>query len=77
MKPVVLSLSHMLYGGFVNLSYKHWLNNPNCTFPLNKIGSINKINKMYAYLEQAHERPPSAEEIAKELGHDINDVKES
>jgi len=26
--------------------------------PLNKIGSINKINKTYAYLEQAHERVP-------------------
>jgi len=45
--------------------------------PLNKIGSINKINKMYAYLEQANERPPSAEEIAKELDMSINDVKES
>ena len=32
--------------------------------PLNKIGSINKINKMYAFLEQANERVPSAEEIA-------------
>ena len=28
--------------------------------PLNKIGSINKINKMYAFLEQENERPPSA-----------------
>jgi RNA polymerase primary sigma factor len=27
--------------------------------PLNKIGSINKINKMYALLEQSNERPPS------------------
>ena len=45
--------------------------------PLNKIGSINKINKMFAYLEQANERPPSAEEIAKELDMTINDVKES
>ncbi|GGG26574.1 MULTISPECIES: sigma-70 family RNA polymerase sigma factor [Dokdonia] len=45
--------------------------------PLNKIGSINKINKTYAFLEQAHERPPSAEEIAKELDMTINDVKES
>ena len=45
--------------------------------PLNKIGSINKINKAYAFLEQAHERPPSAEEIAKELDMTINDVKES
>ncbi|GHC56402.1 sigma-70 family RNA polymerase sigma factor [Ulvibacter litoralis] len=45
--------------------------------PLNKIGSINKINKMYAFLEQANERPPSAEEIAKELDMTISDVKES
>jgi len=45
--------------------------------PLNKIGSINKINKTYAYLEQAHERMPSAEEIAKELDMTISDVKES
>ena len=45
--------------------------------PLNKIGSINKINKTYAFLEQAHERGPSAEEIAKELDMTINDVKES
>ena len=45
--------------------------------PLNKIGSINKINKMYAYLEQAHERVPSAEEIARELDMSVEDVKES
>ena len=45
--------------------------------PLNKIGSINKINKAFAFLEQSHERPPSAEEIAKELDMTINDVKES
>ena len=45
--------------------------------PLNKIGSINKINKTYAFLEQSHERAPSAEEIAKELDMTINDVKES
>ena len=45
--------------------------------PLNKIGSINKINKMYAFLEQANERVPSAEEIAQELDMTISDVKES
>ena len=45
--------------------------------PLNKIGSINKINKMYAFLEQENERPPSAEEIAKKLDMTVNDVKES
>ena len=45
--------------------------------PLNKIGSINKINKTFAFLEQSHERPPSAEEIAKELDMTVKDVKES
>jgi len=45
--------------------------------PLNKIGSINKINKMYAFLEQTNERPPSLEEIAKELDMTVNDVRES
>ena len=45
--------------------------------PLNKIGSINKINKAYAALEQAHERPPSAEEIATKLEMSEMDVKES
>jgi RNA polymerase primary sigma factor len=45
--------------------------------PLNKIGSINKINKTFARLEQENERPPSAEEIAKELDMTVSDVKES
>lgn len=45
--------------------------------PLNKIGSINKINKTFAFLEQAHERQPSAEEIAKELDMTVDDVKQS
>ncbi|RFN59807.1 sigma-70 family RNA polymerase sigma factor [Marixanthomonas ophiurae] len=45
--------------------------------PLNKIGSINKINKTFAFLEQANERPPSPEEIAKELDLTITEVKES
>jgi len=45
--------------------------------PLNKIGSINKINKAYASLEQTHERPPSAEEIAAKLDMSEMDVKES
>ena len=43
--------------------------------PLNKIGSINKINKTFAFLEQAHERIPSAEEIAKELEAPLGTVK--
>ena len=41
------------------------------------IGVPNKINKTFAFLEQANERPPSAEEIAKELDMTVNDVKES
>jgi RNA polymerase primary sigma factor len=45
--------------------------------PLNKIGSINKINKAYSFLEQAHQRAPSAEEIAKELELTVKDVKQS
>ena len=45
--------------------------------PLNKIGSINKINKTFAFLEQANERPPSPEEIATELDMTITEVKES
>lgn len=45
--------------------------------PLNKIGSINKINKMYAFLEQENEREPSPEEIAQRLEMSVNEVKES
>ncbi len=45
--------------------------------PLNKIGSINKINKTFAFLEQANERQPSPEEIAKELDMTVEDVKQS
>ncbi len=45
--------------------------------PLNKIGSINKINKAYATLEQEHERAPSPEEISELLDMSESDVKES
>ena len=45
--------------------------------PLNKIGSINKINKTYASLEQRYEREPSADEIANVLEISANDVRES
>lgn len=45
--------------------------------PINKVGSINKINKTYAFLEQAYERTPSAEEIARELDMSLDDVKSS
>lgn len=45
--------------------------------PLNKIGDINKIRKASIHLEQIHERPPSAEEIALELDMTITSVKQS
>jgi RNA polymerase primary sigma factor len=45
--------------------------------PLNKIGSINKINKAYAQLEQKYEREPNADEIALLLEISENEVKES
>lgn len=35
--------------------------------PLNKVGSLNKINKAFSRLEQAFEREPSSEELAGEL----------
>ena len=35
--------------------------------PLNQVGSLNKINKAFARVEQEHERTPSAEELANEL----------
>ena len=45
--------------------------------PLNKIGSINKINKTYAKLEQEFEREPNAEEIAEVLEITEQEVKDS
>lgn len=45
--------------------------------PLNKIGSINKINKAYAKLEQQHEREPNSLEIAEMLDIPESEVKES
>ncbi|MCF8230134.1 MAG: RNA polymerase sigma factor RpoD/SigA [Bacteroidales bacterium] len=43
--------------------------------PLNKIGSLNKINKTYTKLEQKLEREPSVAEIARELGITDDEVK--
>lgn len=45
--------------------------------PLNKIGSINKINKAFAKLEQEHERPPTAAELAEVLEMTLEEVKTS
>ena len=45
--------------------------------PLNKIGTINKINKAFGELEQKYERPPSAEELAEFLECTVEDVRQS
>lgn len=45
--------------------------------PLNKIGSLNKINKAYARLEQEYERTPNPEEVALELDITDAEVRES
>ncbi|WP_149275808.1 sigma-70 family RNA polymerase sigma factor [Pareuzebyella sediminis] len=43
--------------------------------PLNKIGEISKIRKVYSSLEQTYQRPPSAVEIARELDMSPKSVK--
>ncbi len=45
--------------------------------PLNKIGSINKINKTFSDLEQKYEREPSLQEIAEVLEMAPDDIKEA
>jgi RNA polymerase primary sigma factor len=45
--------------------------------PLNKVGTLSKINKAYARLEQELEREPHAKEIAALLDLQEADVKES
>ncbi len=45
--------------------------------PVNKIGSINRINKAFARLEQEFEREPSSQEVADLLEMIPEDVKES
>jgi len=45
--------------------------------PLNKIGSINKVNKAFSELEQRFEREPSVEELVEVLELASDDVKEA
>jgi RNA polymerase primary sigma factor len=45
--------------------------------PVNKIGSINRINRAYSKLEQEYEREPSAQEVAELLELAPEDVKEA
>lgn len=43
--------------------------------PLNKVGSLNKINKAFSELEQQYEREPSAEELAEMLEITTDEVE--
>ena len=45
--------------------------------PLNKIGSINKVNKAFSELEQKFERAPTPAELAEILDMSIEEVKQS
>ena len=43
--------------------------------PLNKVGSLNKINKAFSALEQQYEREPSPEELAEVLEINTEEVE--
>lgn len=45
--------------------------------PLNKISTINKLNRCYSQLEQEYQREPTAEEIAEKMEIPSEDVKEN
>jgi len=45
--------------------------------PLNKIGSMNKLNKAFAKLEQEFERPPTVDELAVALEVSVADINMS
>jgi RNA polymerase primary sigma factor len=45
--------------------------------PLNKIGTINRINRAFSELEQKYERPPTADELAEYLDCSVSDVRQS
>lgn len=45
--------------------------------PLNKIGSINKVNRAFTELEQRFEREPSVDELSEVLELAPNDIKEA
>ena len=44
---------------------------------MNRVGSINKINKQFSALEQKFGRSPTPEEIAESLDITIEEVKQS
>ncbi len=43
--------------------------------PLNKVGSLNKINKAFSALEQEYEREPTADELADLLDLGVEEVR--
>ncbi|MFP4692201.1 MAG: RNA polymerase sigma factor RpoD/SigA, partial [Bacteroidales bacterium] len=45
--------------------------------PLNKIGTINKVNKAYSILEQKHEREPDPDEIAEMIDLTSEEVQDA
>jgi RNA polymerase primary sigma factor len=45
--------------------------------PLNRVGSLSKINKTFAELEQKHQREPSPDEIAEIMGVTVEDVRDN
>ncbi|HOV11210.1 MAG TPA: RNA polymerase sigma factor RpoD/SigA [Bacteroidales bacterium] len=45
--------------------------------PLNKIGTLNRINKAYTLFEQANQREPNADEIAEILNVSETEIKDS
>jgi len=45
--------------------------------PLNKIGTISKINRAFSELEQRLERPPSASEMADFLDVSVDEIQQS
>ncbi len=45
--------------------------------PLNKIGSLNKMNRAFSNLEQEYEREPTSNEIASNLNISEQEVKET
>jgi len=74
--------------GFKFISYAVWLIRQSILqaiaeqsrivrLPLNQVGSLNKINKAYAQLEQQFERPPVADELASALEIPEEKVKDT
>ena len=45
--------------------------------PLNRVGTLSKISKVYSQLEQSSEREPSEVEIARELDLNVEEVTET